>query len=290
MRVGISEVEGRRAVLVLDGSSWRRTPWADLSEMLSEGSAGLEDGHALDEWPVVVPGRWCAPVATGAQVVGVGANYVDHRHEGGIAGRLHQPLFFALLPGSAVGHEASIVLPSVETCADYEVELAVVVGRTMKAVTPEQALSGVFGYTIANDVSARQVMAKEPMDIMMSKSIDTFLPIGPYVVTADEVGDPQTLGLRTWVNGELRQSSSTANMKTSVAELLSLLSQSVTLRPGDILATGTPAGVGSHMDPPRFLLPGDVVTMEIDAIGTLANQVVAGWMDPVTPPPAHVRA
>jgi 5-carboxymethyl-2-hydroxymuconate isomerase len=158
--------------------------------------------------------------------------------------------------------------------ADWEVELAAVIGATARKVPAERALEHVFGYTIANDVSARDVQFADSQWVR-GKSLDTFCPLGPAVVTADEVGDPQALALRTRVNGEPVQDSSTAEMLFGVAELIAFCSRSFTLRPGDVLLTGTPWGCGAFMDPPRFLAPGDVLETEIERLGTLVNPVRA---------------
>jgi 2-keto-4-pentenoate hydratase/2-oxohepta-3-ene-1,7-dioic acid hydratase in catechol pathway len=156
---------------------------------------------------------------------------------------------------------------------DWEVELAVVVGRPMHAVPTEDALDFVRGYTVANDVSARDIQFADGQWIR-GKSLDTFCPLGPAVVDAAEIPDPQSLGVRTRVNGETVQDSNTSEMVFGVAELLAFCSRSFTLEPGDVLLTGTPWGCGEFMDPRRSLQGGDVVEVEIDAIGTLRNPVV----------------
>jgi 5-carboxymethyl-2-hydroxymuconate isomerase len=157
---------------------------------------------------------------------------------------------------------------------DWEVELAVVIGRRARRVPAERALDHVFGYTVANDVSARDLQFSDGQ-WLRGKSLDTFCPLGPVVVTADEVGDPQRLGLRCRVNGATVQESSTAEMLFGVAELVAFCSRAFTLEPGDVLLTGTPWGCGAFMDPPRFLAPGDVLETEVEGIGTLRNPVEA---------------
>jgi 2-keto-4-pentenoate hydratase/2-oxohepta-3-ene-1,7-dioic acid hydratase in catechol pathway len=156
---------------------------------------------------------------------------------------------------------------------DYEVELGVVIGRAVKGVKAADSLDHVFGYVVANDVSARDWQKHSPT-FTMGKSFDTHGPIGPWVVTADEIPDPQALALRCLVNGEVRQQSNTSDMSFTVAEQIEYLSTAFTLEPGDLLATGTPAGVGAAMDPPRFLKVGDVVRCEIDGIGAIENPVI----------------
>jgi 2-keto-4-pentenoate hydratase/2-oxohepta-3-ene-1,7-dioic acid hydratase in catechol pathway len=158
---------------------------------------------------------------------------------------------------------------------DYEAELAVVIGRTASRVSEQDALSYVFGYTCCNDVSARDLQMAEPRWIR-GKALDTFLPIGPWITTADEIPDPQALDISCTVNGEVRQSSSTSQMVFGVAELIAFISEAITLEPGDIIATGTPPGVGVARQPPTFLAAGDEVAVHIEHIGSLTNTMVAG--------------
>ena len=208
------------------------------------------------------------------KIVAIGLNYRDHIAEAGVDAPA-QPLVFAKFPSSVIGPEEPIVIdPAVTQRVDWEVELAVVIGRRMRGVAPEEALAHVFGYTVANDVSARDVQFGDGQWVR-GKSLDTFCPLGPVVVTADEIPDPQALGLRTRVNGELMQDSSTSAMVFGVAELLAYCSRSFTLGPGDVVLTGTPWGCGEFMDPPRHLRPGDVVETEVEGIGVLRNPVVA---------------
>jgi 2-keto-4-pentenoate hydratase/2-oxohepta-3-ene-1,7-dioic acid hydratase in catechol pathway len=155
---------------------------------------------------------------------------------------------------------------------DYEVEIGVVIGRKAKSVTADVALDHVFGYLVANDVSARDWQFHSPT-FTMGKSFDTHGPIGPWIVTRDEIPDPQTLSLRCWVNGELRQSSDSSQMIHSIARQIEYLSTAFTLEPGDLIASGTPEGVGIGMDPPRFLKAGDVVRCEVEGIGVIENKV-----------------
>jgi len=186
-----------------------------------------------------------------------------------------RPLVFTKFTTSVIGDGETIEIDrSLTERVDWEVELAAVVGRTMRDVDAADALDHVFGYTVANDVSARDVQFGDGQWVR-GKSLDTFCPLGPLLVTADELPDPQTLGLRTRVNGETVQDSTTAEMVFGVAELLAFCSRSFTLEPGDLVLTGTPWGCGEFMDPRRSLQDGDVVEVEIDGIGTLRNPVVA---------------
>jgi 2-keto-4-pentenoate hydratase/2-oxohepta-3-ene-1,7-dioic acid hydratase in catechol pathway len=168
--------------------------------------------------------------------------------------------------------EDIVIDPTLTTRVDWEVELGVVIGRPLRHARADEALDAVFGYTVGNDVSARDLQFGDGQWVR-SKSLDTFCPLGPVVVTADELPDPQALGLRTRVNGETLQDSSTAQMLFGVAELLAFCSENFTLEPGDVVLTGTPWGCGEFMDPQRSLHDGDLVECEIDGIGTLANRV-----------------
>ena len=215
-----------------------------------------------------------APVAPG-KVVAIGLNYLDHIRESGLE-RPERPVIFAKFPSSVVGPGDAIRLPlELTQRVDWEVELAVVIGRRAHKVAREDALSYAFGYTVANDVSARDLQFADGQWVR-AKSLDTFCPLGPVVVTADELPDPQALHLVCRVNGEVMQDATTDLMVFGVDELISYCSHSFTLEPGDVLLTGTPWGCGEFMEPKRSLAPGDVVECEIDGIGTLRSPVVAG--------------
>jgi len=213
------------------------------------------------------------PPVRPASIVCVGLNYRDHAAESGVD-LPAAPLLFAKLPSSVAGPGEDIVIPSITQQVDYEAELGVVIGRAARAVSVSDALAHVLGYTCVNDVSARDLQFADGQWIR-GKSLDTFCPIGPWIVTADEIPDPQALGIRCLVNGEALQDSSTSQMVFGVAELISYISQGITLQPGDVIATGTPAGVGFARTPPVFLHPGDTVTVSIDGIGELSNGVRA---------------
>jgi 5-carboxymethyl-2-hydroxymuconate isomerase len=245
----------------------------DLSALVAAGvdPRTLEVGDLVD-------GALGAPLHPG-KIVAIGLNYLDHIREQG-AKVPERPIVFAKFPSSVIGpNEAIVVDRALTERVDWEVELAVVVARTMHAVTAERALEYVFGYTVGNDVSARDIQFGDGQWVR-GKSLDTFCPLGPVVVTADEIPDPQRLALRTRVNDETVQDSSTAEMVFDVAELLAFCSRSFTLDPGDIVLTGTPWGVGEFMDPPRSLRPGDVVEAEVEGIGVLRNPVVDAQREP----------
>lgn len=205
------------------------------------------------------------------KIVAIGLNYLDHIRETGMEAPTI-PLVFAKFPSCVVGPADTIdVDPNVTQQVDWEVELAVVMGRRASHVDEDAALEHVFGYTVANDVSARDVQFSDGQWVR-GKSLDSFCPLGPTVVTADEIGDPQSLGLSTTVNGEIVQSSSTSEMLFGVAALIAFCSRSFTLERGDVLLTGTPWGCGGFMDPPRYLRDGDLVECHVEGIGSLANR------------------
>jgi 2-keto-4-pentenoate hydratase/2-oxohepta-3-ene-1,7-dioic acid hydratase in catechol pathway len=225
-----------------------------------------------EPFAAVAGARRLAPVVPG-KVVAIGLNYLDHIRESGLEPP-EKPLVFAKFPSSVIGDEEPIRLPlDVTGRVDWEVELAVVIGRRAHRVAPEDALAQVYGYTVANDVSARDLQFADGQWVR-AKSLDSFCPIGPVLVTADEIPDPQALRLVCRVNGEVVQDAGTDLMVFGVAELISFCSHSFTLDPGDVLLTGTPWGCGEFMDPRRSLAPGDVVECEIGGIGVLRNPVV----------------
>jgi 2-keto-4-pentenoate hydratase/2-oxohepta-3-ene-1,7-dioic acid hydratase in catechol pathway len=206
------------------------------------------------------------------KIVCVGLNYRKHAIESGLT-IPSKPLIFSKFNNSLAGHRQVIPLLPDATNYDYEVELGVVIGRHARNVSRQDALSYVFGYCTANDFSARDLQMSTSQ-WLIGKTPDAFLPLGPYLVTADEVRDPQMLGLRTWVNGELRQDSCTSDMIFPVAELISYLSRYMTLRPGDVISTGTPEGVILGMKVPKWLRAGDTVTVEVEKLGQLTNELV----------------
>jgi 2-keto-4-pentenoate hydratase/2-oxohepta-3-ene-1,7-dioic acid hydratase in catechol pathway len=228
--------------------------------------AALEDGEALE------PGMLDAPLKSPSKIACVGLNYHDHCRETGMAAP-ERPLIFAKFPSSLVGPGAAIEWPDGLTeQVDWEVELAVVIGRRIRHASEHEALEAIFGYSAANDVSARDLQFADQQWVR-AKSIDSFCPLGPVIVTPDEFGDPQDKRLVTRVNGETMQDSTTAEMIFSVAEIVSFLSRACTLETGDLILTGTPWGVGGFRDPPVFLKPGDTVEVEVEGIGVLANNV-----------------
>jgi 2-keto-4-pentenoate hydratase/2-oxohepta-3-ene-1,7-dioic acid hydratase in catechol pathway len=245
-----------------------------------DGSASEISGDILGEHHptgrIIMPGKLLAPVAP-PNVIGVGLNYRRHAAEGGKPVPV-RPLWFMKNTGAVQNPGDPIELPQTVPSekVDYEGELAVVIGRACRNATPASALSHVLGYTVANDVSARDWQFElGGGQFCHGKSYDTFCPLGPVLVTADELTQPQGLRLITRVNGEIRQDGTTADMVFDVAALIAFLSGSRTLLPGTVILTGSPHGVGYARNPPVWLRPGDVVSVEIEKIGTLTNPVLA---------------
>jgi 2,4-didehydro-3-deoxy-L-rhamnonate hydrolase len=213
------------------------------------------------------------PIDRPGKIVCVGLNYRDHAEEQGVE-LPAEPLLFAKWQTALIGPGDPIVIPPLVERCDYEAELGVVIGARVSRVSRENALEAVRGYVCANDVSARDLQFKDGQ-WTRGKSPDTFCPVGPLVPAA-EVGDPHTLRIRALVNGEALQDSTTANLIFGVDEVISHITRTTTLEPGDLVLTGTPAGVGAFREPQRFLQPGDEVTIEIERVGELTNPVVAG--------------
>jgi len=216
--------------------------------------------------------RLLAPIRKPPKIICLGLNYKDHAEEQGKTPP-DEPVIF-MKPGTAIiGTGENIVKPDFVKQLDYEAELAIVIGKGAKNISIEEAKSCIFGYTILNDVSARDIQFKD-RQWTRGKSFDTFAPTGPCITTTAQLHNPTNLRIRTWVNKQLRQDSTTRNMTLNVFEIVRHLSRVMTLEPCDIIATGTPAGVGFAMKPqPKFLQDGDVVTIEIEGVGILRNQV-----------------
>ncbi|RZU31807.1 fumarylacetoacetate hydrolase family protein [Blastococcus saxobsidens] len=217
--------------------------------------------------------RLAPAVPDAGKIICVGLNYRKHAAEGGMPVP-ERPIYFAKYANSLAASGEAVAIPAVTEKADYEVELVAVIGRSARNVSEDRALDHVFGYATGNDLSARELQMRSSQ-WMYGKAIDGFAPLGPYVVTADEIPDPQGLDLQCWVNGDLRQSSNTRDMVFSVAELVSDLSQIMTLDPGDVIYTGTPEGVILGMAEQVWLQPGDEVVCEIEGMGRLVTPLVA---------------
>jgi 2,4-diketo-3-deoxy-L-fuconate hydrolase len=265
------------------------TVHADLLGLIWAGEAGRDAlGNALGfarENPDVIEAehflhtlaevKLRAPIPRPGKILCSGLNYRSHVEENPNAKFLEDPRFFAKLPNTVIGPGEAIRHPGERYQVDYEVELAVVIGRPMPRGTPaERVLEHIFGYTILHDVSARYIQFKDNNE-MMGKNFDTFCPLGPCLVTADEVPHPEKLRLRTLLNGQVMQDRTNADWCFPLPRLLEWLSSAMTLEPGDIVSTGTPAGIGWFRNPQVFLKPGDVCRLEIEGIGILENPVVA---------------
>lgn len=213
------------------------------------------------------------PIDPPGKIICIGLNYLDHVEEQGID-LPERPVLFSKWANALIGPNEPIVIPSITTAVDYEAELGVVIGKRTRGISADDVLEAVESYVCVNDVSARDLQFGDGQ-WTRGKSLDTFCPVGPRAVPASEIPDPQNLRIRCLVNGEVLQDSSTGKMVFGVADLISFVSQAITLEPGDLIATGTPAGVGYFRTPRVLLAPGDTVTVEIEGIGELTNPVRA---------------
>ena len=273
LRLGV--LSGERLLDV----SGRRGEVKGTLDVIRRGAQGLEELGALvdesrrDGRPAVPLDavEFLPPVFPG-KILAIGRNYVDHAIEGG-AEPPAAPLVFTKLPNSLNAHGQTVLLHPISSQIDYEAELAVVIGSRARRVSEEEALSYVFGYTLINDVSARDLQFGDGQWVR-GKGLDGFAPLGPFVTTRDEVPDVHALKIEGRLNGEVMQSSNTSKMIFGVAYLVSYLSQAITLEPGDVIATGTPEGVGVFRQPPVLLKDGDVFEVEVEGLGTLSNTFV----------------
>jgi acylpyruvate hydrolase len=245
-RTGI--VDGDRIAALVDGLE------------LADALAGESVEGVADSWPLTEV-RLLAPVPATATVYAIGLNYAEHVRETG-GEPPEAPIVFVKVRGSVTAPSGPIICPDAVQRLDYEGELTIVMGAGGK----------IAGYCIADDVTARDLQSREPQ-WTRAKGADTFCPVGPWITTTDEVPDAGDLRLRTWVNGELRQDSSTSDLIFGCEEIVRFISQTCTLHPGDLILTGTPNGVGMALDPPRFLQSGDVVRIEIERLGVIEHRV-----------------
>ena len=236
--------------------------------------AGELDGRSgLPVHPAASISRWGAPIARPGKVVCIGLNYAVHAQESGMA-LPDEPVVFFKAPSTVVGPNDDVLIPVGGTKTDWEVELGVVIGATGRYLDSVQDAAGIIaGYCVSHDVSERHFQLERGGQWVKGKSCETFNPLGPWLVTADEVPDPQQLGLRLSVNGDTRQQGSTESMIFPVLEVVRYLSQFMVLEPGDLINTGTPPGVGMGMEPPRYLSEGDVVELSIEGLGVQRQQV-----------------
>ncbi len=248
--------------------------------LLERGQAGLEMAQAALEKAVVASQvmplgavKLLAPVPNPSKIIAVGLNYMDHCREQQVEPPA-SPILFAKFPTAVIGPGQAIRWdPHLTGQVDFEAELAVVIGRKARRVSQADALSYVAGYTICNDVSARDLQFADKQWVR-GKSLDTFCPLGPYLLTADEMPDPHKLAIRSRLNGQVMQDSNTGEMIFKLPFLIEYISQALTLLPGDIITTGTPDGVGVFRTPPVFLKDGDTITVEIERLGHLTNPVI----------------
>jgi 2-keto-4-pentenoate hydratase/2-oxohepta-3-ene-1,7-dioic acid hydratase in catechol pathway len=273
MRLVAYTAGGRTGIGVRRDAAILDTGYADMHALIADGEAGLEQAAAASE--VVGEARLLAPIRPG-KILCSGVNYASHADENPNAVMPEEPFFFSKLPSAVIGPGEPIRIPRPTTLTDYEVELAMVIGTGGYRIPDERALEHVFGWTILHDVSARDVQFKDNQ-LTLGKNPDTFAPLGPEIVTSDELGDWSTLRVSSTVNGEVMQDASAAEMLFPPPKLLAFLTELITLEPGDVVTTGSPAGVGCFRDPPVYLKPGDTVTVSVDRIGDLTNPVAVGW-------------
>ena len=239
-----------------------------LLDAVGDGAAG-EGRYAYSASAV----RLRAPLPVPTKILCIGQNYRDHVLEQNVP-MPEKPIIFAKFTTAVIGPGDDIIYPSTTRELDYEAELVVVIGKTGKHIARERAYDYVAGYMVGQDITARDLQRGDGQWVR-GKTQDTFAPLGPYLVTRDEVPDPQALDIKLWVNGEVRQDSNTLNLIFDVPKLIAFISQGITLTPGDIIFTGTPPGVGAFRKPPMFLQVGDEVTVEVEKLGRLTNRVAA---------------
>ncbi|MFI0844020.1 fumarylacetoacetate hydrolase family protein [Mesorhizobium sp. IMUNJ 23232] len=287
MRVATFSIGGERRVGLVDQDNETIAPFDLPVERAESGILALIDrnGAGLPRTLSPIPLNQVeleAPIPQPRRnIFCVGKNYYEHAHEfarsgfdsSAAAGAIPKnPIIFSKVPESVIANRANVVIDSkVSTAIDYEAELAVIIGKAGRGISREKAFDHVWGYTIVNDVTARDLQGKYSQ-WLIGKSQDTFCPMGPWAVTRDEI-DLENTGIRCFVNGELRQDSKIPLLIFDIPTIIATLSEGITLRPGDIIATGTPAGVGIGFDPPKYLKAGDFVRVEIDGIGALENPI-----------------
>ncbi len=236
------------------------------------------DSFSLDSQPRQWPSpttNWLPPISDMEKVICIGTNYADHAREmGGQPPEI--PVVFSKFPSAIIAADEKIELPAISQQVDFEAELVVVIGKPGRHITRENAMEHVFGYCCGNDISARDWQKGKPGgQWLLGKTFDTFAPLGPMLVTADEIADPHQLDIELRLNGKVMQSSNTRELIFRIDDLISHLSKFMTLKTGDLIFTGTPSGVGAGRTPPVFLKPGDQLEVEIEGLGTLKNDVVA---------------
>ena len=275
MRFVTYNVGGETALGVRTPDGIVATGHSGLRGYLDGGpEAAKELSESLRDSPVVQPDRLLAPLAERCQLIFCGGNYREHLREVGLSPA--EPVFFPKLWSSVAHPGQPVIKHTPATKLDYEVEFAVVIGRTARHVRAEEAMDYVFGFTVVNDFSARDVMEREPLQIMLCKSADRFCPVAEDIVTPDEV-DLAGAAITCRVNGELRQDATLDDMIYTLPHILEFLTRTVTLSPGDLVTTGTPGGVALGRTLEAFLQPGDVVEAAVAGVGTVTSTIEAGW-------------
>jgi 2-keto-4-pentenoate hydratase/2-oxohepta-3-ene-1,7-dioic acid hydratase in catechol pathway len=292
MRVGTLNISGRPTVVIVsqDGQQYRAASDlipgfdGDMADFIARMPAVPAGAAQSGSWKAVEGNKVLAPIPVPRRnIFCIGKNYHEHAKEFSQSGfdtsaakgefAPPAPVVFTKATSSVVADQDTVLSFSHLTSQlDYEAELAVVIGKPGRGISKANALEHVWGYTIVNDVTARDLQ-QHHRQWFLGKSLDTFCPMGPWIVTADEVGDPATLDVRCWINDELRQDANTSDLIFDIPTIIATISSCITLQPGDIIATGTPAGVGIGFNPPKFLKPGDVMKVAIDKLGTLTNRI-----------------
>ena len=280
MKLATFEIDGREKIGAVDGNEIAELSggdipatmieliarWPQVKDQVARAATSSKVRHKLGDVHLL------APVPRPQKILAIGLNYADHIAESG-APTPEKQIWFSKLPNAVNGPYDPIQMPKASSAIDYEAELVFAIGKRCRHVTKEKAREVIFGYAAGNDISVRDWQFHTAQWIV-GKSFDTHAPFGPWIVTADEIGDPHTLGIRCLVNGETRQSSNTKNLVFNCFDQIAYLSQAMTLEPGDIVFTGTPGGVGQSMKPPKLLKTGDTVRIEIDRIGALEAKMV----------------
>lgn len=242
--------------------------------LIAAGVTGLKAAEAALSNPMLVPGAKLRVPLRPGKVLCCGINYRSHADENPNAKMPSEPFFFSKLPSSVIGPDEAIRVPPMSSQVDYEVEFSAVIGKRLSRASEAEVMPAIFGYTLLNDVSARDVQFKDSQ-ITIGKNFDGFAPIGPCVVTTDELTDPGNVRLLSRLNGNVMQDGSTSEWLFSLPRLLSFLSEVMTLEPGDLITTGTPAGVGYFKQPQVFMKAGDIIELEAEGIGILTNRLIA---------------
>jgi 2-keto-4-pentenoate hydratase/2-oxohepta-3-ene-1,7-dioic acid hydratase in catechol pathway len=292
MRFGTLNINGRATVVIVsdDGQKYREASdlvpgfSGDMTDFIARTPVLPKDAAQGGTWKEIAGQKVLAPIPTPRRnVFCVGKNYHEHAKEFSQSGfdtsatkgevAPAAPVVFTKAPQSVVADGDTVLsFKNVTSQLDYEAELAIVIGKPGRGISKADALKHVWGYTIVNDVTARDLQQKH-RQWFLGKSMDTFCPMGPFIVTADEVGDSANLNVKCWINGELRQNANTRDLIFDIPTIIETISAAMELQPGDVIATGTPAGVGIGFNPPKFLKSGDEMKISIDKLGTLTNRI-----------------